>query len=283
MTYQQCCLAVLSGALLSTQLLGCSSKSAKTDSPAAASISESQNEPQIKVTPTKAKSSADSATANGNPLVEAIRGGNVDAIRRVATNVLAVNSADPVALNALGASYLKQERPLAAQYFFNKAIAVADHTSAYHNNLGLALLAQQKDREAVREFKRALDLDPKNADAAGNLGTYYLSRRDFRRAFVYLDQGFPFSNKDSKWMVNYAVVSAWKGNLDVADKLYQQALQQAPSQRDILYNAAILKIEYQHKSREGLDLLDRIKVMGVPESLRAGLNVLENHAKAGLK
>ena len=42
---------------------------------------------------------------------------------------------------------------------------------AAHNNLGIALSSQKKLRRGHRRFRKAIELDPKYANAYNNLGT----------------------------------------------------------------------------------------------------------------
>ena len=212
----------------------------------------------------------------------ALKSQDEEMIYKASTEVLS-HGANKEAFNALGIYHLRKGRPLAAQFFLQKALNQDANNTTLHNNLGIAFLAQKKEKEAVAEWKRALELNPKDSTSAGLLGNYYLKRRDPKRAYVYLDQGFRNSSKNLTWLLNYGLASTWHGDLEQADKLYQKAMDASPNNPEVLYNFAVLKIAYQHQIKEGLDLVDRIKVIGVPESLKAAVIQLENDAKAGVK
>jgi tetratricopeptide (TPR) repeat protein len=216
-------------------------------------------------------------------LQSAVKSQDEEAIYKAATESLARAAGDFNAMNALGVYHLHKGRPLAAQFFFQKGISKGGDNSVLHNNLGLAFLAQKKDKEALREFKKATELNPRDPQACGNLGAYYLHKRDGKRAFVYLDMGFRYSPKNLAWLLNYGLAATWKGDYELAEKLYKQALEVSPGNADVNYNMAALKIGYLHQSKEGLEIIDRMKVMGVPDSLRSGLIQLENEARAGVK
>jgi len=265
-------------------LAGCSSAPKNSTANATKGKAVEAASSPAQILPARTETAPPPATATPTSgLQEAIRNGSDEGILRSGSEVLGSNPTDPTALNAMGLAELRKGRALAAQYFFDKAIAANPQVSAVHNNLALAFLAQQKEREAIRELRKAVEINPHNFEAAGNLGSLYLGHRDFRRAYVFFEMGFPSSPKDVKWLQSYAITSAWIGKLEQAESLYKQALSQSSSQREVLFNYAIFKVEYAHKYQEGLELIDRIKVLGPTESERNALNLLENRAKAGLK
>ncbi len=62
-----------------------------------------------------------------------------------------------------------------------------------HNNLGNVLLAQGRAADAIAEFSTVVRLDPKSADALGNLAQAYAIAGDFDRAQETIDRALRLS------------------------------------------------------------------------------------------
>ena len=74
---------------------------------------------------------------------------------------------------------------------------------------GMAYGRKGEDDRAIEDFKRALENDPKNPDAAGNLGLRYSAKRDFADAIAYFTAALGLSNKNAF----LAEVHAFRANL----------------------------------------------------------------------
>jgi tetratricopeptide (TPR) repeat protein len=68
-----------------------------------------------------------------------------------------------------------------AEGFFRRALAGEDDPLT-HYNLGLLLVVTGREQEGIREYQRALALDPMQADARGNLATALARRGQTGRA-----------------------------------------------------------------------------------------------------
>ena len=66
-------------------------------------------------------------------------------------------------------------------------------------------------------------------------------------------------------------------------QIYEKVLKANPSSRDIMLNYSIFLIDQKQKYKQGLDLLNRLKFVGVQPEARNIIKDLENRAKAGLK
>jgi len=78
------------------------------------------------------------------------------------------------AYNDLGLVYHEAGDFAGAEEMFRKALSRWPEMVSAHLNLGSALKGQQKYAEAETAMKRALELDPANADTQFNLGILYL-------------------------------------------------------------------------------------------------------------
>lgn len=223
------------------------------------------------------------APSQYSPLNEAIKSQNDDAIQKAATEILAQNSKDLQALNALAMVNYKKARFESAEYLLGKALAAHPDSSEVYSNRGLVLLAQNERREAIRSFRKAIELNIHNGVAGANLGSLYIQDRDFNKAVLSLEIAVKNGQRDVKVMNNYAIALSATGKTKEAAEIYERLLKDNPSQKNVMLNYSILLIEQQQKYREGLDLLNRLKFVGSAPESRELIKDLENRAKAGLQ
>lgn len=91
---------------------------------------------------------------------------------------------DPLARERLAKALFGVGRPADAIPHYQE-VARLSPTPANHNNLGSALAAAGRLREASREFQAALDLDPEFAEAHENIALTYLHLRELETAAVH--------------------------------------------------------------------------------------------------
>jgi hypothetical protein len=81
-----------------------------------------------------------------------------------------LNKANPVAHNALGLALFWQGKDDEAMAEFYRSIELDPKYSRPHNSLGMAFFRRGKIDDAIREYRLAIKLDPKSAPARLNLG-----------------------------------------------------------------------------------------------------------------
>lgn len=234
---------------------------------------EALPKPQVQKTESKANSVLD----------EAIRSQNDEAIYRAATGALSQNSKDLKAQNALGVYHLRKGHLLAAQYFFSRALAQSPNSSELHNNIGLVSLALNEKKEAILHFKKAFELNNNNATAAANLGALYVEEKEYNKALQALDIAVKKGPRDYRVFNNLGIALAANGKFSLAKDQYQEALRLNSSGREAMFNLIVLHVEHLKNYQEGIDLINKIKFLGPPDTARLKINALENKAKAGLK
>lgn len=217
------------------------------------------------------------------PLDAAVQSQNDDSISQSASEILVKNPKDVRALNALGMVYFKRGRLEAAEYLLNKALAVDANRSELYSNLGLVKMAQGEKREAIKIFRKGLELNSQDSVIGANLGSIYVKEKDYSKAELSLEIPIKKGSKDIKILNNYAIALTGTGKYDKAQDLYEKLMKENPGQRDIMLNYSILMIDHKRKFREGLDLINRLKFVGVPMESRNLIKDLESKAKAGLK
>lgn len=268
-------------------LVGCSS------APPAVEVHD-EEEASVQVKPQESKTEKkdqsvlekqkdEKSSVTSGQLVDAIKSGSDENVHRTASLLLSQNNQDVMALNAMGLYHYRKSQPLAAQMMFLKALKIQPKNSDLYTNLGLTYFQLNQTKEAVQSFKKAIELNPQDQNAAANLGSYYLQQKDYPKAFLVMDIADLKNSKDVKVLTNFAIASAANGKEELAENLYQSALKLSANNKDVLYNLAVFQINYQRKMKDGIETLDRIKILGPVDSMKKQINVLENRAKTGLK
>jgi Tfp pilus assembly protein PilF len=229
--------------------------------------------------PPAAKTSA----ALDTGLVEAIKSGNNESIYRASIQALSQNPNDVRALNALGMYHYQKAHYSAALLMFNKALKVSPNISDLHNNIGLVHLAQNEEREAMQSFKKAMELNSRDGTAAANIGAIYIEQKDYTKALVAMEIAYRKNSRDANILNNYGIALTANGKYREAHDIYKKGLSANPNSKDLMLNHAILLIDHLKANEEGLDLLNKVKFLGVSNEARNRINLLENKAKAGLK
>lgn len=222
-------------------------------------------------------------TTAGDRLTEAIREQNDDAISQATTEILTQNPKDLRALNALAMVYYKRNRYEAAEYLLNKAIAIDSNRAELHSNLGLIKMAQGEKREAIQSFRKGLAINSQDPVIGANLGAIYVKEKDYSKAEIALEISYKKGTKDIKTLSNYAIALTGNRKFGKAEEIYERIMKDNPGKTDIMLNYSILLIDHKQKFREGMDVLNRLKFVGVPSESRNLIKDLESKAKAGLK
>jgi Tfp pilus assembly protein PilF len=170
-----------------------------------------------------------------------------------------------------------------AEAQLNKAIKEQPNTADYYHNLGLIHLAKNEQREAIQSFRKGLQINPQHAEIAAQLGAIFTKEKDYTKAEIALEIPVKKGSQDLNILGNYAIALTANKKTDEAEKIYEKILKANPSSRDIMLNYSIFLIDQKQKYKQGLDLLNRLKFVGVQPEARNIIKDLENRAKAGLK
>lgn len=257
------------------------------------SIEPKKNQPQATVAksdaltqnpiPEKPIVNVSKVDMNYEELDKAIASQDDDRIKAASLELLYQNSKDVKALNALAMYYFKKEQFGAAELLLNRAVSVKANTSGLYNNLGLLELIRKNERKALVNFQQALNLRTKNQAAAQNLSSIYTKQKDYKKAaelFRKMDSNDTLTVADYN---NYAVALNATGKEKDAADYYEKILKVNPENRLAMLNYSILLINKQGKFQDGLDLINRLKFVGISEESRQIIKDLEIRAKAGLK
>ncbi|WP_295903641.1 tetratricopeptide repeat protein [uncultured Bdellovibrio sp.] len=216
-------------------------------------------------------------------LNEAIKSQSDEKIYQASTQILAQSSNDAKALNALAMYHYKRGRYDLCRYLLSKAIAGNPRMAELYSNMGIVQLAQNEKRDAIKSFRKALDINNDEAVAAANLGAIYVQEKDYSKAQVVLETAYRRGVRDPRVLNNYAIALTANRKYEKAEDLYKTILKDSASNKEALYNYATLLVDNMGKYQEGLEVINRLKFVGGPADTRNRIIALENKAKAGLK
>ena len=163
-------------------------------------------------------------------------------------------------------------------------LEAASNEAVQRNNLGASLLEQGKVDEAIAEFRKAVERDPKYVAAQLNLGYAYDRRGQTEEAMaqyqkvIALEPGNLFAHN------NLGVLYDKKGLYAEAIKEFEQVLQVDPSNataRDNLERAKSSKGIAQEREERFAQV--RKEVEARPDDPRAAYNLGRLHASFGEK
>ncbi len=110
--------------------------------------------------------------------------------------------------------------------------------SAIYANLGLAVLAKGQAEKAVEYYKKAVRINPNNAEAYYNLGNAYLSQGRLAMAAGEYSKAIRAKPNYAKAYGNLAVALAQMGWLDKAIENFRRVAELEPNSPDAYFNLA---------------------------------------------
>ena len=242
------------------------------------------------VSPGQAQHETSKSISDYELLSIAIKTSSDDDIKRLTSQMLLNNPNDVKALNALAMHKFRSGKSDYAKLLLDRAVKANPKVSAIYSNLGVIQMQeaelQKKEslkKEAIGLFKKAISINPSDMIASANIGVIYAENRDFQKALPYLDTAYKNGLRDPKFLNNFGISLARMDRAEMAVDVLKQAFEAEKGAPEIIMNYAIVLIDYTKNYKEGLEVLDRLKMVGVPDSARPRINNLENKAKAGLK
>lgn len=217
-----------------------------------------------------------------NQLNTHIKNQDEEAILKEGSRILMQNVNDYKALNAMAMVYYKKGQLGFSKSLLSKAIKNNPSFEVY-SNLGIVNLAMDDKLEAVKNFKKAIEMNPNDTVSASNVGSIYVKANDFEKAVIALEIPYRHGNKDYRILSNYAVALVGIGKFERADQVYKDAIKENNNSKEVLFNYSILLIEHLKRHQEGLDYLQKLKFIGIPEESRAKVQELEVLARRELK
>lgn len=197
--------------------------------------------------------------------------------------LLQQDSNDIVALNALAVVYQKKGQWKASELLLERALKVEPQRSDLYNNLGLISIGLNNPQKAMGQFRKAMQLNPQDGTAAANIGSLYLAQNDFvkaQAAFEIAEKKFP---TEVRVQTGYALALTANKRFTQAESVLKKLLVSHPQNQLVLHNLSSLYIDNLKQPQAGLDLIARMKVLGIDAEIRNAINRLENLAQSMLK
>ncbi len=123
---------------------------------------------------------------------------------------------------------------------FERALDVTAGNWVAHNNLGVALAAQNKTEEAISHFQKALHIKPTFIDPHFNLGIAMSKQDNAAAAIAYYRQVLRMKPDDIETHNNLGNTLVKQGHIADAIAHYQKVLQIEPGNAQARYNLAIV-------------------------------------------
>ncbi len=170
----------------------------------------------------------------------------------------------------LGVAYLQLEDSSNAIDSIRRAILLDDFNETYHNNLGVALMANGRLEEARCGFTRAITLQPYYADAIANLGLVHVKLGLLEKAIPLFRSALQHQPGHVDARFNLANLLFEQGKTAEAIQLYRDALKVQGNRGDILNNLGIALLEKKQLA-EATACFDRAHTID-PRSGEAAFN-----------
>jgi len=171
---------------------------------------------------------------------------------------LAVTTGNYVALNNLGVALLRQERLDEALPLFRQAVDVAPRFGLAHLGLADVLAARGLNQEALIHYQTSLQLAPNHVDTCVRMGTVLTHERRFDDARMLFNRALSVDPGSPQAHCGLGVLFATQERFDEAIQQFRAALLSGPEYRAARLNLASTlgrKGSYEEAIRELRELL----------------------------
>lgn len=195
--------------------------------------------------------------------------------------LMAVHNADPSSLEVnyqVALLRYRMGRYSEAAEMLNRLIAEDSRTGRYFNLLGWSLAKQQRTREAVKSFDRAIDLepqkvsnyvdvgtvlseagllppaleaanravqvDPKSYDAYHLRGVVQMRQHNYVAAIESYKQAVALNNRSPAALVDLAIAEGASGQFETASLTFEEAIKKYPRYAGSYYQYALLVLHH---------------------------------------
>jgi len=134
----------------------------------------------------------------------------------------------------LGYIYSVTARYRLAEFEFTKVSELGLQSSQAFAALGFVCYAQKKVKESIEALKKALEIEPKNANALNSLGFIYAEEKiDPQKAVSLCRQAVEVAPRNAAYLDSLGWALFRVGELDESRLLFRRALDLAPGNREI--------------------------------------------------
>jgi Flp pilus assembly protein TadD len=187
-------------------------------------------------------------------------------VEKSTAQILSGDANDGKALNALAMYHAQKGRFSLAEFILDKAEKIEGNSHVAYNNLGVINFQQDKKREGIGFFKKALAAKPSYGLAAANIGSYFAEVKDYSKAKISLEMAFRSGLKDLSTLNNYAISLMVAG--DSADEIFEQGMQIGSTNVNFLVNYCIYLVEVKKDLGKAKSILEKINFIGADSDRR---------------
>lgn len=174
------------------------------------------------------------------------------------------------ALGNAAASYVQENEPAKAEEYFKRAIEADPKYANALSNYANWLTNTGKDYDKAEAYcKRAIEANPKDAHALSVYAMFLrLVRKDYDRAEEYLKRAIEANPKDADSLGDYALLlQDVRNDLDKAEEYFKRAIEADPKHANNLGNYARLRL-IKGDVQAGIDLASRAMATAYKDDLR---------------
>jgi tetratricopeptide (TPR) repeat protein len=193
---------------------------------------------------------------------------------------LQVTKANYLAHNNLGVALAEEGKNKEAIEHYLAAIDIDPHYADSHSNLGAALAAEGKNEEAIGQYLTAIDIDPQHADFHSNLGVALAAEGKNDQAIEHYLTAIKINRDYDDAYYNLANLLIKQGKIEEAIGRYRETIKINPYNAHAHYNLADI-LAKQGKIEEAIDHFR--EVLSINPSSFAVLNNLGVNLEKQLK
>lgn len=127
--------------------------------------------------------------------------------------------------NNLGLALTEKEQYVLGATAFEKSAQLSGQSQEYVN-LGITLVKLGKTEEAIKQYKKAIEIDPTNFDAYNSIGNLFLTINELDLASNYFEKSINLNQDNPEGLIGLSKVFYKKGDLKTANELLSKARKQ---------------------------------------------------------
>lgn len=193
-------------------------------------------------------------------LAEAIRSGSDKSVLDAAGTILFDDADDVKALNSLAMYYFNKKKIGLAKQYMQRALKKGGQSAEIHNNLGVILMAEGEQDQAVDAYKKSLSIDSNNVAASTNLGLLYAKYGYYDKAAPLLENAYSAYPKSVEVQTAYAVSLRGTKEYSAAQKIYKGLVSQSDD-IELLIDYAELLVAELKSADEAKVVLSKIRFL----------------------
>lgn len=180
----------------------------------------------------------------------------------------------------LGTIYMQQGKLDQAICELQTSVRLRPDSTTY-NNLGVALISKGRIDEAMECHKKAIQLDPKNAEAHFNLANILMSQEKFKQAVDEYEKALHINPKYTKAHINLAAALMEEGQLQDAANEYHQVLQLRPEDADIHCALGDVLVRLGRPDEAAAEYRQALKIDPQHSQAQQGLKSISDRQQSG--